>query len=199
MFINLLHKLVKCLFLTSILILYSCTGSGNYTPKPMGFLRIEPPVAHYVSLNEAELPYAFSVSRQAIIELPSSDSTEYWMNIDYPGLNAKIYCSYKQITAHTLNEYMEECFKLAERAAGNAGAINEKYYENKENNVYGTLFLIEGESISPVQFLLTDSIKNFFRGALYYKFISNADSIAPVTDYIKKDITELIQTFHWKK
>jgi len=189
-----------CYFLKFIIlinILCSCTGS--YTPKPTGFLRIDLPTAQYSTLDEIELPYAFSVSRQSTVELPPSDSAEYWMNIDYPGFNAKIFCSYKQITVLTLNEYMEDCFMLAERIAGNVGRINEKYFENKEQNVYGTLFLIEGETISPVQFMLTDSITHFFRGALYYKYKSNADSISPVTDYIKEDITELIRTFYWKK
>ena len=185
--------------LAQFFIICSCTGDRNYTPKPKGFLRIELPTAQYITLNETELPYTFTTSRQAIIELPPTDSAGYWLNIDYPGLNAKIYCSYKQITTYTLNEHIEECYKLAERAAGNTGAINEKSYENKEHNVYGALFLLDGETASPVQFMLTDSTKHFFRGALYYKFKSNADSIAPVTDYIKKDIVELIQTFYWKK
>ncbi len=178
-------------------ILFSCTK--NYTPKPKGFLRIEPPVAQYAILNETGLPYTFSVSQLTTVELPPTDSAIGWLNIDYPDLHAKIYCSYKQITHATLHEYTDECIELAERATKNADAITEKFYENNDNKVYGTLFLIEGESASPVQFMLTDSITHFFRGALYYKDKSNTDSIAPVIEYIKNDIIELIQTFHWKK
>ena len=185
------------IILIFVSIMYSCTG--NYTPKPKGFLRIEPPTAHYVIFDEAQLPFSFSVSRQAIIELPPTDSAAYWMNIDYPGLNAKIYCNYQQITAATLKERMEESYKLAVRAAGNTSVVSEKFYENKDINVFGALLMIEGESPSPVQFMLTDSSTHFFRGALYYKFKTNADSIAPVTDYLKRDITELIQSFYWKR
>ena len=181
-------------FMTTLL---SCTGS--YTPKPKGFIRIEPPIAQYVSFNESELPYSFSFSRQAIIELPQADSNMYLLNIDYPGFKAKIYCSYFAITTGTINTYTDDCYKLAGRVARNADAITEKYYENKDDNVYGTLFLIDGESASPVQFMLTDSVQHFFRGALYYKYKADADSIAPVTDYIINDISELIQTFHWKQ
>ena len=176
--------------------LSSCTKS--YTPKPKGFLRIEPPAAQYVNFDEAELPYAFSVSQYTSIELPPTDSAAHWINIDYPNFDAKIYCTYMQIAPHTLKGHTEDCIKLAERVAGNAIAITEMYYENKENNVYGTLFLIEGNTASPAQFMLTDSISHFFRGALYYKYKSNADSIAPVTGYLKNDISELIQTFYWK-
>ena len=183
-------------FLVFIAMLSSCTRT--YTPKPKGFLRIEPPAAQYTIFDEAALPYAFSFSRYAIIERPPTDSALYWVNIDYPSFNAKIYCSYIQITPQTLNEHTEDCIRLAERVARNADAITEKYYENIDNNVYGTLLIIEGESASPVQFMLTDSTKHFFRGALYYKDKPNMDSIAPVTDYIKSDITELFQTFYWK-
>ena len=197
MFIKLFRELIKYSFLSYILIICSCTG--NYTPKPKGFLRIEPPVAQYTFFDEPELPYAFSLSQNTAIELPPSDSATYWINIDYPGLNAKIYCSYKQITAISLNEHIEDCFNLVERIAEKANAINEKAFENNESNVYGTIFLIEGNTSSPIQFMLTDSITHFFRGALYYKDKTNADSIAPVTDYIKKDIVEIIQTFYWKK
>ena len=184
------------IILVFVSIIYSCTG--NYTPKPKGFLRIEPPTAQYFIFNEAGLPYSFSVSSQAVIELPPIDSAAYWINIDYPHFNAKIFCNYQQITTATLKEHTDECFKLAERAAGNTSFIAENFYENKELNVFGELLLIEGESPSPVQFMLTDSTKHFFRGALYYKNKTKTDSIAPVTDYIKRDITELIQTFCWK-
>ena len=44
------------------------------------------------------------------------------------------------------------------------------------------------ESASPLQFMLTDSVSHFFRGALYYDCIPNADSLAPVTRYLKQDI-----------
>ena len=183
--------------LTFMVILLSCTR--NYTPKPKGFLRIEPPVAQYVVFEEDRLPYSFSFSRQAIIELSQADSSIYLLNIDYPDFDAKIYCSYLAITPLTLKNYTEDCRKLAGRVAKNADAITEKYYENKENNVYGTLFIIEGDAASPVQFMLTDSVKHFFRGALYYKYKTDMDSVAPVTEYIENDMTELIQTFHWKK
>jgi gliding motility-associated lipoprotein GldD len=146
-----------------------------------------------------ELPYGFNISTQTTVEMPSKDSSLYWLNIDYPDLRAKIYCSYRAITPQTFHEYENECRRLTERTAGNADAINEKFYEDKKRDVYGTLFRIEGKTASPVQFMLTDSASGFFRGALYYRHGSNADSLAPVTEYIQKDIIELIQSFYWKK
>jgi gliding motility-associated lipoprotein GldD len=145
-----------------------------------------------------ELPYGFNISTQTTVEMPSKDSLLYWLNIDYPTLRAKIYCSYQPITSRTFREHEDACRRLVERTVRNAEAINEKVYENKELHVYGSLFLIEGETPSPIQFMLTDSVSGFFRGALYYEYGTNVDSLAPVTEYIKKDITELIQSFYWK-
>ena len=196
-YINPQKALVIYSFLLVISILSACTQI--YTPKPTGFIRIEPPVARYMHFNEVELPYTFNISQYSIIELPPTDSAVHWINIDYPDYDAIIYCSYKQIVPQTLNEHIEECIKLSERVARNASAITERSYENEKDNVYASLFFIEGETASPVQFMLTDSISHFFRGALYYKYKCNADSIAPVTNYLINDITEIIQTFHWKK
>jgi gliding motility-associated lipoprotein GldD len=168
------------------------------TPKPKGYLRIDLAEAQYITLNMDEWPYGFNVSTQTVLEIPSGDSSLYWLNIDYPALQAKIYCSYQVITPQSLREHENECRRLVERTAGNAGAINEKSYENNERRVYGALFRMEGKTVSPVQFMLTDSVSGFFRGALYYKHSSNADSLAPVTEYLLKDITELIQSFYWK-
>jgi gliding motility-associated lipoprotein GldD len=188
----------KCaIFASWLTLLLSC--GGNYTPKPKGYLRIDPPVARYVAFTASELPYAFAVSQLATVELPPIDSGVCWMNLDYPSLNAKLYCNYLSITPQTLNEQLEESFRLAERAAGKASAIREKMFENEAHKVYGMLFLFEGSAVSPIQFMLTDSVSHFFRGALYYQFHVNPDSIAPVTDYLQKDIAELIQTFYWKE
>ncbi len=186
----------------ALLLLFICMSlscRNNHTPKPKGYLRIDPLETKYTALNLNELPYGFNISTQTIVEMPSKDSSLYWLNIDYPDLHAKIYCSYQAITPQTLSEHENECRRLTERTVGNADAINEKRYENKEHDVYGTLFLIEGETASPIQFMLTDSTSGFFRGALYYAYGSNADSLAPVTEYIQKDIAELIQSFYWKK
>ncbi|MDR0395209.1 MAG: gliding motility protein GldD [Tannerella sp.] len=184
-------------FLLLACISFSCRN--HQTPKPKGHLRIDLPETQYITLNMHEWPYGFNVSTQTVIETPSEDSSLYWFNIDYPELQAKIYCSYQAITPQSFREHENECRRLVEHTAGNADAINEKRYENNERHVYGALFRIEGKAASPIQFMLTDSVSGFFRGALYYKHSANADSLAPVTEYLFKDVTELIRSFYWKE
>lgn len=178
-------------------LLVSC-GEKAITPKPRGFYRIDMPEASYVDFTSEELPYSFSVSRLANVELPLLSVSGDWINLAYESLNAKIYCSYKKIREADLVTLDEESRELVIRSAVKAGMIKEQIYESPEMNVYGTLFVIEGDSPSPIQFILTDSVQHFFRGALYYQCPMNIDSLAPVTEYLHKDIVEFINTFRWK-
>ncbi|MCD8193016.1 MAG: gliding motility protein GldD [Tannerellaceae bacterium] len=179
-------------------ILLAGCNATDYTPKPRGYFRIEPAAASYQPLLLEELPYTFDVSRQATVEIPPMDSLTGWLNLSYPELDLKVYCSYIPLRATTLEEVEEESRELVLRQARQAHRINEQAYSDPERKVYATLFLLDGESASPVQFLVTDRQHHFFRGALYYNCAPNADSLAPVTNYIRQDIIELIQTFNWK-
>lgn len=184
--------------LVSLLILL-CISCTEYTPKPRGYFRIEPPKAHYQALPLDSLPYTFNVSQLVTVELPSVGSPEGWINLSYPSLGVKVYCGYLPVTRRTLQTAEDESRSLISRQAKLANAVKEQGYSNPDERVYGSLFLLDGESASPVQFMLTDSVSHFFRGALYYDCVPNADSLAPLTDYLQEDIVELIQSFSWKK
>jgi gliding motility-associated lipoprotein GldD len=80
-----------------------------------------------------------------------------------------------------------------------ADAIREQRFENPEQRVYGLLYAISGNVASPTQFVLTDSVRSFFRGALYFDNIPNQDSITPVLEYINNDILILMESFRWKQ
>lgn len=171
---------------------------AEYTPKPRGYFRIDPPLPTYSPLPLDDLPYSFHISSLVTIELPPVEAQQEWLNLVYPSLQAKIYCSYIPITPSGLDVAMEESRELVLRQAKQVQTIQEKAFDNTKENVYATLFLLDGESASPIQFTVTDSSANFFRGALYYNTTINADSLAPATQYIQADIIELIQSFTWK-
>jgi gliding motility-associated lipoprotein GldD len=176
---------------------FSCAGSGS-TPRPRGFFRIELPQAQYMDFSRNDLPFSFNVSQLVTVELPPVDAAGNQMNLTYPALNATIYCSYHQITPSDLSILENECRALVSRNARNADAITEQLYENPEMQVYGMLFRVGGETVSPVQFMLTDSTTRFFRGALYYECKPDADSLSPVTQYLNENVIELMQSFQWK-
>lgn len=187
------------LVIWGILLWGMCISCTEYTPKPRGYFRIELPIPSYELFNVQDLPYSFHISRLAKVEFPPLGSPVRWINLSYPQLKVKLYCSYVPITSVSLKEVIEESRSLVLRQAKYPTQIKEQLYSNTEAAVYGALFLLDGESAAPIQFLLTDSISHFFRGTLYYDCIPNADSLAPVTQYLKQDIVELIQSFNWRK
>lgn len=178
-----------------LLWMFSCT---EYTPKPRGYFRIEPAEAEYLFFSSDTLPFQFNLSRQAIVAA-SSDTSRGWINIVYPELNATIYCSYLPITPVGYATVESENRRLLQRLINPTLKITEKAYSHPEADVFGSLFILDGETSSPLQFLLTDSVRHFFRGALYIDSRPNADSLAPVVDYLQRDIIEMIQSFNWKK
>jgi len=45
---------------------------------------------------------------------------------------------------------------------------------------------------------LTDSVKNYLRGALYFNSEPRLDSIQPVLNFVKQDVDRMIKSFKWK-
>ena len=177
-----------------------CMACVEYTPKPRGYVRIEPEVVAYEPLDLPELPFLFEVSQAATVELPDSEATLPMFNLSYPSLHAKVYCSYLPITPASYTEVESESRRLVARlSAGALDRIQEKAYAHPEERVFGSLFLIEGNVASPIQFLLTDSVSHFLRGALYFDCHPNADSLAPAIHYLRQDVVELMQTFQWRR
>ena len=86
-----------------------CVSCTEYTPKPRGYFRIEPPAPSYQALPVGDLPYTFRLSRWAEVELPPVGNPAGWINLSYPQLNVKLYCSYFPITPATLGRAEEDC------------------------------------------------------------------------------------------
>ena len=81
-----------------------------------------------------------------------------------------------------------------------ATSINETLISKPDKKVFGILYKIEGiGAASSVQFYITDSTKNFVRGALYFEVAPNNDSLKPVIEFVNKDISKFIDSFEWRK
>jgi gliding motility-associated lipoprotein GldD len=158
---------------------FDSSNSGNYSGK--------------------NFPFGFQISNQAIVENISDSVQTNGFNLNYPRYGAKIYCAYFSIHKKELSEKSEESRRLAYFHAIKADGIEELTFDNLEQNVFGRVYIVKGNVASPVQFVLTDSVRSFFRGALYFDQSSNGDSIAPVLAHINKDIQILMESFQWKR
>ena len=79
-----------------------------------------------------------------------------------------------------------------------ADAINEQLINDPAQKIFGILYDLKGNTATAVQFFVTDSIKHYLRGSLYFASEPNSDSLAPVIEFIREDIIHLIETLEWK-
>jgi gliding motility-associated lipoprotein GldD len=108
-----------------------------------------------------------------------------------------VYLSYKDVQSN-LNQLFEDSRNLAYKHAAKASQIEEYAVNIPEKKVYGIIYEIVGNAASSIQFHISDSTSHFLRGSLYFYAAPNADSLEPVTSFIRSDIEHLIQTLQWK-
>lgn len=193
------NYLIKCMmlvaFAASILLLSSC--SHDAVPRPRGYYRIDLPTHSYSKWTREGYPYSFNLPHSAKVDPHIEEGERYWIDINYPSLNATIHCSYKRIDDN-LPALTTDALEFVYKHVQQASAIPESEYENDDERVYGVVFELQGNTASPYQFFLTDSVNHFFRAALYCNCTPNADSLVPVYDFIKEDMLELIESFRWQ-
>jgi gliding motility-associated lipoprotein GldD len=192
---NKLHNIFYIIATIGLFIFISaCTE--NYMPKPHGYFRFDLPEKQY-QMFDTLFPYSFEYPVYAKTEKPLNNIEPYWINIIFPAYKATIYLSYKKIK-NNLPALLEDTYQLVYKHTVKADAIMEQAYINKQKNVYGFLYELGGNTATAVQFYLTDSIKNFIRGSLYFYAEPNKDSLFPLINYFKEDIKHIMETVEWK-
>ena len=187
------------LFVIIVCSLQACEERDIKIPKQRGYFRIDLPERNYQQFSKKGFPYSFQIPAYSRVEVDSDAGAEpYWINVQFPSLKATVHVSYRTLNGN-LDKIVEDVHYLAFKHEVRADAINTKEFHYDEKHVHGLLFDIKGEAASVLQFCVTDSTKNFVRGALYFNVPPNKDSLAPVVEFIREDIIEMISSFEWQK
>jgi gliding motility-associated lipoprotein GldD len=184
---------------TAVMILcIAASCQQDYTPKPLGYNRLDLPQPAYKALPDS-LPYQFEYSVHAkLLDDTSAISERFWIEIYYPAIKSNVHITYKRIASQTLlKEFLDDSYTLTSKHQIKAYAINEVITKTPSGKT-AVIAELEGEVPSQFQFTLTDSSKNFLRGALYFNTKVANDSLAPAIEYMKKDIMHMINTLQWK-
>ncbi|MBS1606394.1 MAG: hypothetical protein JST42_27300 [Bacteroidetes bacterium] len=193
--------------------LLSC--NSDYTPKRRGYFRIDFPPHQYQVFDKPEYPYTFEYPVYANVVRDSSyfdtvPENPYWINVDFPRFNARIYISYKEIghtdrlapghgqpTPNTFDKLRDDAYKMTFKHTVKASSIDDSIMVTP-NGVSGVFFHVGGNAATASQFYVTDSVRNFLRGALYFNTAPNEDSLSRVNRFLQADMFHLINTFRWK-
>jgi gliding motility-associated lipoprotein GldD len=193
--------------------IFSC--NSVYTPKPKGYFKIDFPDHQYRSFDQPGYPYTFEYPVYANIVRDSSffeasPENPYWINIDFPRFNARIYVSYKAIgppagksspypkaTGNSFDKLRDDAYKMTMKHSYKATSIEDSVIRTP-GGISGIFFNVGGNAATAKQFFLTDSVRHFLRGALYFDAPPNEDSVGIVNRFLQEDMLHLINTFHWR-
>ena len=165
----------------------------NHKPKPKGYNHINFPEQSYVPIT-IKNKYSFEKNIQTSIEQNDSYG---WLNLLYKNYDAKILITHKYIEKENdLISFVNESYKLTEKHNKKASSIKETHIKTK-NDLNAVIIDLKGEVPTQFQFITTDSVNHFLRGALYFQVATKNDSLAPIIEYIKKDMIHILNTLEW--
>lgn len=185
--------------LVLLISIFTISCDNDYSPKPRGYFKIDFPEKKYQAY-QSDCPFSFDHPVYSTVVTDSARNAQScWKDIAFPRFNGRIHLSYQSINSKAeFNQLTEDAHTFVFKHTVKATAIDESVISFQDKKVYGIYYTIEGNAASPVQFFLTDSSKNYLRGALYFNEQPHLDSIAPVLDFIKKDIDVMIRSFKWE-
>ncbi len=209
---------------TFLLVVIGCSlmisCNSTYTSKKKGYYKVDFPERKYVAFQQEGFPYTFEYPAYARIIKDSTyfdASTEnpYWINIDFPRFGGRIFLSYKIIGGKSVykikqangtykdsaginvfDKMVNDAYNLTNKNQAITSAIKDSVMHTA-NGVSGIFFKVGGNAATAKQFFLSDTARNFIRGALYFDVTPNADSLKPVQDFLQADIEHMINTFRW--
>ncbi len=191
-----------------LILLLSC--NSVYTPKRRGYFKIDFPTHQYQAFDQPGFPYTFEYPVYANIVKDSSyfdtlPENPYWINVDFPRFAARIYISYKAIGAqpghsgpgNSFDRLRDDAFKMTFKHTSKASSIDQTVIQTP-NGIGGIYFNVGGNAATANQFFLSDTTRNFLRGALYFDTTPNEDSLGIVNKFLETDMQHIINTFRWK-
>ena len=174
-----------------LIIIISCKQDST-VPRPKAFVSIQfDDKQYYKPKFPKNYPFSFEVPKYSELE-----RIDNHLNLNFKKYKAKLHISYFSLETD-LKRHTENSRRLAFKHSSKANSISEIIYQNDERNVYGVKFDFDGSTATSTQFFLTDSSNHFFRGALYFN-TQKSDSLAIIEEYLKVDVTRIIETFCWK-
>lgn len=188
-------KIITGIIISMVIIAAGCQRDPMI-PRPRAYPRIEYPQQGMQEFRQEACPFTFQFPKYASIN--SKEDQPCWFNVDMPAFKAKLHCSYVPIKSQEEYEGLVlDVFRIAEKINARANYMEEAPIRNSYG-VGGLEFTWTGAAASPLHFFLTDSTNHFFKAALYFEAEVKPDSLAPIVQFVRKDMDQLIESFQWK-
>lgn len=182
-----------------LLLMCSCGRRQVETPKPVAYFRIDLPEHNYRQVDTT-LPFVFEQSEAAQLSIRPQQDGSYWVDLDYPALNATFKITYLTVPrADSLRNKIIYEEKMVKFHYQKADDVEYSVIQDPESRLWGQIYDIAGRDVAtPLMFWMTDSTHQFLRTTLYFNFAPNNDSLEPVIQYLREDAMHFVNTFKWK-
>ena len=184
----------------------ACAGETAETPKPRAFPRVEYPTATTeVPFRLEVCPFTFAHPDYITVErdtlfFDDAPADPCWFDLVTPALNGRVHVSYYPITSgQDFEQYRDDAYELVGKHNVVATYIDEQPIRRPEADVHGYSFAVEGDAASPYQLFVTDSARHFLRAAVYVNAQARADSLAPVYEFLRRDLDEVVRGLTWRE
>ncbi|MDR2423302.1 MAG: gliding motility lipoprotein GldD [Prevotellaceae bacterium] len=183
----------KTLIFTTLAAIFTFAAcSRSAVPKPVGYPRFDLPAKQY-RIFDSLCPYSFDIPVYA--QMIPNTGGKFWFDLYFPQYAATIYLSYLPVTGN-LDKLLDHSHQFVYFHTDKADAIEAKLIVN--DGSIGLLSDIGGDSATPMQFFVTDSVRHFLRGSLYFYSVPNRDSLLPLINFLREDIERLMNSVKFK-
>ncbi len=181
---------------TLIVLIVGCNGT-NPVPKPPTYLRLELPEPVYIAYTDS-CSYTFNLSKlYTATNAPDQTEGTCHKRIDLGPLNGMAYIRYWDMI-EPLSYYVNSANDEIDKHKQKADNIVSETIIRPKDRVFGSFFELQGDVATPFQFYLTDSTSRFLYCEVLFNSTPNYDSLRPTLDYLKRDLTEFMNTLKWK-
>lgn len=178
----------------STIFLTNC-GEEASAPKPWGFHRIEmPKLEGYKTFDNGTCPFTFEYPSYGEVSRNQQDSC--WVDIAFPYFNCKWHISHQAINDKKDRiALFEEFRKLVYKHSKKVSTITDTPIETQVAK--GVKYELYGNIATPIELFLYND-KHTMTLDFYYNTALHNDSLAPITEQMKKDIAHLVESVKWK-
>lgn len=184
-------RLLICIMLSAVLDSCSHKGDSCAIPKPTAYPRVADYGSNYHAVDS--LPVYIEVNSAAGIHRKS----RYWVDVNYPAYDATIYFSITPTSPDSLSLIIEN--RRNRMDLNISDAPNATIAEVKSPAFSSILLYSPQTRATPLQFLSSDGLRWVVSGVVFFKSVPNdasTDSIGPMVETIKRDLTHTLSTLN---
>ena len=199
--------MIKILLALSLLSLLSaCTEKRIPIPKPRVYPKVTYPERVYQDFDQTycnftfEYPTYMTFERDTLL-INQRAKHPCWFMLHLPALNGSVHFTYTDIggsdAESNLFKVIKDSYTLTEKHNIKATGREEQPFVRAEEGIYGITYRVDGDVASPFHFIVTDSLEHAVWASLYFNSMPDADSMAPIVDYVQEDLAHILETFRW--